>query len=52
MTLHANTPDVLSDQLVAGELDVGPISLVEALAHADDLVVLPEVAVGSAGPVR
>ena len=49
--LHADTPDVLSDMLVAGQLDVAPISTVEALNHADDLVVLPEVSVGADGPV-
>ena len=52
MGLVSDTPDVLSDALVAGALDVGPISLVEALKHADELMVLPEVAVGCDGPVR
>jgi len=52
MHLMRDTPDHLSDALVAGDLDVGPISLIEALRHADDLLVLPEVAVGSDGPVR
>ena len=52
MTLVSGTPDVLSDALIAGELDVGPISLVEALSHLDEIVVLPEVAVGSDGPVQ
>ncbi len=32
-------------------LDIGPISLVEYLRHADELVLLPDVAVGSDGPV-
>ena len=49
--LHKDTPDRLNDALVAGELDVGPISLVEYLRHADDLVLLPDLAVGSDGPV-
>ncbi|HEY3736834.1 MAG TPA: menaquinone biosynthesis protein [Jatrophihabitans sp.] len=49
--LHKDTPDNLNDQLVAGDLDVGPISLVEYLRHADDLVLLPDIAVGAAGPV-
>src|ERR1700742_4502088 len=49
--LTKNTPDRLNDLLVAGELDIGPISLVEYLRHADDLVLLPDVAVGSDGPV-
>ena len=34
-----------------GELDIGPISLVEYLRHADDLLLLPDLAVGSDGPV-
>ena len=49
--LTKDTPDRLNDLLVAGELDIGPISLVEYLRHADDLVLLPDVAVGSDGPV-
>lgn len=49
--LHKDTPDRLNDALVAGELDVGPISLVEYLRHADELLLLPELAVGSDGPV-
>ncbi len=49
--LTKDTPDRLSDALVAGELDIGPISLVEYLRHADELVLLPDIAVGSDGPV-
>jgi chorismate dehydratase len=49
--LTKDTPDRLNDMLVAGELDIGPISLVEYLRHADELVLLPDVAVGSDGPV-
>lgn len=44
-------PVALNDGLVSGELDIAPISLVEYLRHADDLVLLPDVAVGSDGPV-
>jgi len=51
MELIKHNPDVLSNMLVAGDLDIGPISLVEYLRNADDLVVLPDVAVGSDGPV-
>jgi len=39
-----------SDQ-VRGDLDIGPISLVEYLRHADELLLLPDLAVGSDGPV-
>jgi chorismate dehydratase len=49
--LRKDTPDRLNDLLVAGDLDIGPISLVEYLRHADDLVVLPDIAIGSDGPV-
>ena len=49
--LTKDTPDRLSDQLIRGDLDIGPISLVEYLRHADELLVLPDLAVGSDGPV-
>jgi chorismate dehydratase len=51
MVLTKDTPDRLNDALVAGDLDIGPISLVEYLRHADELLVLPDLAVGSDGPV-
>ena len=51
VVLTKDTPDRLNDALVAGELDIGPISLVEYLRHADELLVLPDLAVGSDGPV-
>jgi chorismate dehydratase len=50
--LHKDTPDQLNAALVAGDLDIGPISLVEYLRHADDLLLLPQLAVGSDGPVQ
>ncbi|MHB8339931.1 MAG: menaquinone biosynthetic enzyme MqnA/MqnD family protein, partial [Mycobacteriales bacterium] len=49
--LCKGTPDQLGESLLAGDLDVGPISLVPALRHAQDLVVLPDLAVGSDGAV-
>ena len=49
--LTKDTPDHLNDMLVAGELDIGPISLVEYLRNADELVLLPDIAIGSDGPV-
>ncbi|WP_432003540.1 menaquinone biosynthetic enzyme MqnA/MqnD family protein [Streptomyces sioyaensis] len=52
MDLRKDSPDGLSDALVAGTLDIGPISLMEFLKHADDLVALPGIAVGSDGPVE
>ena len=49
--LYKDSPDRLNEALVAGELDIGPISLVEYLRHADELLLLPDLAVGSDGPV-
>lgn len=49
--LTKDTPDRLGEKLVDGELDIGPVSLVEALRHADELRLLPDLAVGSDGPV-
>ncbi|MFC0007861.1 menaquinone biosynthetic enzyme MqnA/MqnD family protein [Micromonospora siamensis] len=49
--LHKDSPDRLNAALVAGDLDIGPISQVEYLRHADELLLLPDLAVGSDGPV-
>jgi chorismate dehydratase len=49
--LSRDTPDRLSDRLVEGDLDIAPMSLVEYLKHADELTLLPDLAVGSDGPV-
>ncbi|AGL13915.1 hypothetical protein L083_0405 [Actinoplanes sp. N902-109] len=49
--LRKDTPDLLSAALIAGDLDIGPITLVEYLRHADELLLLPNLAVGSDGPV-
>jgi len=51
LELVKDTPERLSEQLIAGDLDVGPITLVEYLKHPEDLVVLPDLAIGSDGPV-
>ncbi|WP_370076228.1 menaquinone biosynthetic enzyme MqnA/MqnD family protein [Streptacidiphilus sp. MAP12-16] len=51
LDLTKDTPERLSDALVAGDLDISPITCVEYLRNADDLVVLPDIAVGSDGPV-
>lgn len=45
------SPVALNDALVAGDLDIAPISLVEYLKHPENLVLLPGLAVGSDGPV-
>lgn len=49
--LRKDTPDRLNSALVSGALDIGPISLVEYLRHAESLMLLPDLAVGSDGPV-
>jgi chorismate dehydratase len=49
--LKKDTPERLGNALVAGDLDIGPISQVEYLRHADELLLLPDLAVGSDGPV-
>ncbi|HEU4421727.1 MAG TPA: menaquinone biosynthesis protein [Pilimelia sp.] len=49
--LHKDSPERLGAALVAGDLDIGPISLVDYLRHTDDLLLLPDLAVGSDGPV-
>jgi chorismate dehydratase len=51
LELLRDTPDRLSDRLVEGDLDVAPISLVEYLRHSSSLRLLPDIAVGSDGPV-
>jgi chorismate dehydratase len=51
LDLRRDTPDALSDALAAGRLDIAPISLMEFLRNAEDLVALPDIAVGSDGPV-
>lgn len=51
LELTKDTPDNLNQLLIDGALDIGPISLVEYLRNADDLLLLPDIAVGSDGPV-
>ncbi|MEY9878148.1 chorismate dehydratase [Streptacidiphilus sp. MAP12-33] len=51
LDLTKDNPDALNEALVAGRLDIGPISCVEYLRHADQLTLLPDIAVGSDGPV-
>lgn len=51
LELTKDTPEKLNDQLVRGDLDIAPISLVEFLRNADDLVAFPDLAVGCDGPV-
>ncbi|MHC0430445.1 menaquinone biosynthetic enzyme MqnA/MqnD family protein [Streptomyces sp. O3] len=51
LELSKDTPERLSEQLVQGDLDIAPITLVEFLKHADELVAMPDIAVGCDGPV-
>lgn len=51
LDLTKDTPEKLSEQLVRGELDIAPITLVEFLRAVDDLVAFPDLAVGCDGPV-
>ncbi|MFD7922906.1 menaquinone biosynthetic enzyme MqnA/MqnD family protein [Streptomyces sp. NPDC059740] len=51
LELTKDTPEKLSERLVQGDLDIGPITLVEFLKAADDLVAFPDIAVGCDGPV-
>ncbi|WP_406392972.1 menaquinone biosynthetic enzyme MqnA/MqnD family protein [Streptomyces sp. NBC_00887] len=51
LELSKDTPERLSEQLIRGDLDIGPVTLVEFLRNADDLVALPDIAVGCDGPV-
>ncbi len=49
--LVKDTPDVLADALIKGSLDISPVSMMELLRHADELVVLPGMGIGSDGAV-
>ncbi|MRH92330.1 menaquinone biosynthesis protein [Nocardia sp. SYP-A9097] len=49
--LIRDSPERLSDSLVSGALEIGPISLYEFLRHSDELIMLPDIAIGSDGPV-
>ncbi|MEU8551164.1 menaquinone biosynthesis protein [Streptomyces roseoverticillatus] len=51
LDLTKDTPEKLSRQLIDGELDIAPVTLVEFLRNADDLVALKDIAVGCDGPV-
>ena len=44
-------PTALNRALVAGELDVAPISSIEYARHAGELVLLPRLCVSSEGAV-
>jgi chorismate dehydratase len=52
MELSKGTPTELNRRLLAGELDVAPISSIEYLRHAGRLLLLPDLTVSSDGPVQ
>lgn len=45
-------PTTLNAKLMAGELDVSPISSIEYARHAEDLVLLPDLSINSTGFVH
>ena len=45
-------PADLATMLVDGELDVAPIPAIEYARHADELVLLPDIAISSDGEVQ
>lgn len=49
--VKANPKDLAVD-LVAGDLDIAPIPAIEYARHADDLVLLPDIAISSDGEVQ
>jgi chorismate dehydratase len=51
MALHRGTPTELNRMLLAGDLDISPISSVEYLRNASDLLLLPDLTVAADGPV-
>ncbi|MER5851575.1 menaquinone biosynthesis protein [Streptomyces sp. NPDC002012] len=51
LELSKDTPEKLSEQLIRGDLDIGPVTLVEFLRNADELVAFPDIAVGCDGSV-
>ena len=49
--VKANPAD-LAREIVAGNLDVAPVPAIEYARHADDLVLLPDIAISSDGEVQ
>jgi chorismate dehydratase len=45
-------PSQMNRGVVSGEIDLAPISAIEAARHADDLVILPGLSIASLGAVR
>ncbi|GAA2076398.1 menaquinone biosynthesis protein [Streptomyces albiaxialis] len=51
LDLTRDTPEKLSEYVIDGSLDIGPVTLVEYLRNAESLVALPGIAVGCDGDV-
>jgi chorismate dehydratase len=49
--LYKDTPAQLCERLIAGELDISPVPSIEFARHANELLLLPGIAVSSRGPV-
>ncbi len=49
--LHADVPTRLNDMLLAGELDVSPMSAFAYAANAEQLVLLPDLCIGARSEV-
>lgn len=49
--LYKDTPAQLCERLLAGRLDISPVPSIEFARHADELLLLPGIAVSSRGPV-
>jgi len=52
LDLFKDTPVALSRRLFSGELDISPIPAIEYARHADEVVLLPDIAVSSYGKVK
>jgi chorismate dehydratase len=51
LELVKGTPEALGDALIAGALDLSPVSMMDLLRNAEELVVLPGMGIGSDGAV-
>ncbi|MFG1666274.1 menaquinone biosynthetic enzyme MqnA/MqnD family protein [Streptomyces sp. Y7] len=51
LDLLSLSAEAAGERLIAGGLDLGPISLAEYLRHTDDLLLLPGLAIAAEGPV-
>ena len=49
--LYKDTPAQLCERLIAGQLDISPVPSIEFARHANELLLLPGIAVSSRGPV-